>query len=146
MRYNGFEYIDISDKQHYRYKDIIRLASKLSSEFKIVDEYESFVLSDTIFKRNFIKQKRSNKWEGSINKGKKAYIYYFKINEELINYFLRYDSFLVLESDQTYLNTFFHTQYDYSFLEKDTGNAILFLITHEGLLLIRKDIYEKYIK
>lgn len=38
MRYNDFEYIDISDKQHCKYKEIIRLESKLSSESKIVDE------------------------------------------------------------------------------------------------------------
>lgn len=31
-------------------------------------------------------------------------------------------------------------------MEKDTGIAVLFLITYEGLLIIRKDIYEKHIK
>lgn len=63
-----------------------------------------------------------------------------------LGFFLKkYNSFFEKNSiESTIDNTALKGQYDYSFIEKETGNCILYIITHEGEVFLRKDIYNKH--
>ena len=57
----------------------------------------------------------------------------------------KYNSFFEKNSIESIIcNTALEGQYDYSFIEKETGNCILYIITHEGEVFLRKDIYNKH--
>ena len=60
-------------------------------------------------------------------------------------FFEKYKSFFEENNIESIIyNTALKGQYDYSFIEKETGNCILYIITHEGEVFLRKDIYNKH--
>lgn len=75
------------------------------------------------------------------------YVYSFKLTREVRIFLKKYNSFFEKNSiESTIDNTALKGQYDYSFIEKETGNCILYIITHEGEVFLRKDIYNKYLE
>lgn len=78
-------------------------------------------------------------------KGHCFYVYSFKLTREVRIFLKKYNSFFEKNSiESTIDNTALNGQYDYSFIEKETGNCILYIITHEGEVFLRKDIYNKH--
>ena len=64
-------------------------------------------------------------------KGHCFYIYSFKLTREVRIFLKKYNSFFEENSIESAIcNTALNVQYDYSFIEKETGNCILYIITH----------------
>lgn len=64
-------------------------------------------------------------------KGHCFYIYSFKLTREVRIFLKKYYCFFEENSIESAIcNTALNGQYDYSFIEKETGNCILYIITH----------------
>ena len=64
-------------------------------------------------------------------KGHCFYIYSFKLTRDVRIFLTKYNSFFEENSIESAIcNTALNGQYDYSFIEKETGNCILYIITH----------------
>ena len=95
--------------------------------------------------QNLVDIQHTNHWNGVKRRGRKAYIYSFKLTREVRIFLKKYNSFFEKNSiESTIDNTALNGQYDYSFIEKETGNCILYIITHEGEVFLRKYIYNKH--
>lgn len=140
-----FDFVDISDYQNTQYKKILKIIFDISSIFKIVDEYEDFPVESLDIYKDLIDVKISNKWQGTTVKGRRAFIYSFKVTNSIRNFLGKYNSFFYIDEDNCVVNRAFKEQQDYSFFEED-GNCILYIITHEGKLYLREDIYKDYFK
>ena len=139
------DYINISDYQRVKYKDIIKIIFESCSAFKIIDEYGDLEIKNLEISQNLVDIQHTNHWNGVKRRGRKAYIYSFKLTREVRIFFEKYESFFEENNIENVIyNTALNDQYDYSFIERETGNCILHIITHEGEVFLRKDIYSKY--
>ena len=139
------DYINISDYQRVKYKDIIKIIFETCSVFKIIDEYGDLEIKNLEISQNLIDIQHTKNWNGVKRRERKVYVYSFNLTREVRIFLKKYNSFFEKNSiESTIDNTALKGQYDYSFIEKETGNCILYIITHEGEVFLRKDIYNKY--
>ena len=139
------DYINISDYQRVKYKDIIKIIFETCSVFKIIDEYGDFEIKNLEISQDLIDIQHTKNWNGVKGSGRKVYVYSFKLTREVRIFLKKYNSFFEENSIESAIcNTALNGQYDYSFIEKETGNCILYIITHEGEVFLRKDIYNKH--
>ena len=138
-------YINISDYQRVKYKDIIKIIFETCSAFKIIDEYGDFEIKNLEISQDLIDIQHTKNWNGVKGRRRKVYVYSFKLTREVRIFLKKYNSFFEKNSIESAIcNTALDGQYDYSFIEKETGNCILYIITHEGEVFLRKDIYNKH--
>ena len=143
----ALDYINISDYQRVKYKDIIKIIFETCSVFKIIDEYGDFEIKNLEISQDLIDIQHTKNWNGVKGSGRKVYVYSFKLTREVRIFLKKYNSFFEENSIESAIcNTALNGQYDYSFIEKETGNCILYIITHEGEVFLRKDIYNKHSK
>ena len=139
------DYINISDYQRVKYKDIIKIIFETCSVFKIIDEYGDFEIKNLEISQDLIDIQHTKNWNGVKGRRRKVYVYSFNLTREVRIFLKKYNSFFEKNSiESTIDNTALKGQYDYSFIEKETGNCILYIITHEGEVFLRKDIYSKH--
>ena len=139
------DYINISDYQRVKYKDIIKIIFETCSVFKIIDEYGDLEINNLEISQDLIDIQHTKNWNGVKGRRRKVYVYSFNLTREVRIFLKKYNSFFEKNSIESAIcNTAFDGQYDYSFIEKETGNCILYIITHEGEVFLRKDIYNKY--
>ena len=139
------DYINISDYQRVKYKDIIKIIFETCSVFKIIDEYGDFEIKNLEISQDLIDIQHTKNWNGVKGSRRKVYVYSFNLTREVRIFLKKYNSFFEKNSiESTICNTALNGQYDYSFIEKETGNCILYIITHEGEVFLRKDIYNKH--
>ena len=137
--------INISDYQRVKYKDIIKIIFETCSTFKIIDEYGDLEIKNLEISQNLIDIQHTKNWNGVKRRERKVYVYSFKLTREVRIFFEKYKSFFEENNIESIIyNTALKDQYDYSFIEKETGNCILYVITHEGEVFLRKDIYNKH--
>lgn len=138
-------YINITDYHKKIYKIILKIIFELCSTFRIIDLYGKLNIEKLKIYQDLINVKHSNKWAGTKSKGRKAYIYSFKISKKSIDFFNENDSFFYYNNSGYFCNTGLSDQYDYIFLEKETNDCLMYVTIHEGEIYLRKDIYNKYL-
>lgn len=115
---------------------------ELSSTFQIVESYGDLELEKLDICDDLIEVNFSNRQQGSVAKGPKAYVYSFEVTRYLEKFLGKYDSFLRF-SDNCIITKALDDQSDYRFFEKGSGDCLLFTIAHGGVCL-REDIYNNY--
>ena len=69
-------YINISDYQRVKYKDIIKIIFETCSVFKIIDEYGDFEIKNLEISQSLIDIQRTNNWNGVKRSARKLPVYF----------------------------------------------------------------------
>ena len=85
------DYINISDYQRVKYKDIIKIIFETCSTFKIIDEYADLEIKNLEISQNLIDIQHTKNWNGVKRRERKVYVYSFKLTREVRIFFEKYD-------------------------------------------------------
>ena len=131
---------------HKEYLSLLRILKEKTAYISIVPiEYEGStneIISLANKYMSCIRQKKVNRWPGTVRKGPGAKQYEFAANKRFFEELERYESFFINETNEYGWEEVRTTDFgldDIAFL--DSQNELLFFTTtHEGYAFIREDL------
>lgn len=101
------------------------------------------IIPEDIIESSYIKTKYTKSWEGQKTGGRPYERINFNYNKKWRKFFKKYNKFIDIDNNS---KTLFLGEYDedidIGFYDKN-GECIMLIITHETLIGIREDLYEK---